>query len=154
MDRFTIGVVSGALALVAAALIAAVVVRGTTRPPDLTTPSGVVLAYALAEQRGDPQTAWELLTSSAQARGDHDRFLAQAGRGGGDREYLSTEDEQIDARGASVVLVRTYASGGGIFGSYNSTNRSTVRLVREEDNWRISVPPDDYVLSVAKGVRE
>jgi hypothetical protein len=154
MDRFTVGVVGGALALVAAALIAAVVVRGTTRPPDLTTPSGVVLAYALAEQRGDPQTAWDLLAGPAQARGDHDRFLAQAGRGDGDREYLSTEDERVDGSGASVVLVRTYSSGGGIFGSYNSSNRSTVRLIREDDNWRISVPPDEYLLSIPKGVRE
>jgi hypothetical protein len=154
MDKFTVGVVGGVLALVAAALIAAVVIRRDTPPPDLSTPGGVVLAYALAEQRGDAQSAWDLLAGSAQARGDHDRFLAMAGRGDNDREYLSIEDERTDASGARVVLVRTYASGGGLFGSYNSSNRTTVRLVREDGNWRISVPPDEYVLSVPKGVRE
>jgi hypothetical protein len=155
MDKFTVGVVGGVLALVAAALIAAVVIRRDAPPADLTSPGGVVLAYALAEQRGDPQSAWELLAGSAQARGEHDRFLALAGRGDSDREYLSIEDEQTDASGARVVLVRTYASGGGgIFGSYKSSNRTTVRLVREDGNWRISVPPDEYVLSIPKGVRE
>jgi hypothetical protein len=154
MDKFTVGVVGGVLALVAAALIAAVVIRRDTPPPDLTTPGGVVLAYALAEQRGDAQSAWDLLASPAQARGDHDRFLALAGRGDGDREYLSIEDQQIDATGAGVVLVRTYATGGGIFGSNNSSTRATVRLVNDNGRWRISVPPDDYLLSIPKGVRE
>jgi hypothetical protein len=153
MDKFTVGVVGGVLALVAAALVAAVVIRRDTPPPDLTTPGGVVLAYALAEQRGDAQSAWDLLARSAQARGDHDRFLAAAGRGDSDREYLSIEDEQTDASGAGVVLVRTYASGG-IFGRNSSSNRTTVRLVREDGDWRISVPPDEYVLSIPKGVRE
>ena len=71
-----------------------------------------------------------------------------------DSEYLSIEDERTDASGARVVLVRTYASGGGLFGSYNSSNRTTVRLVREDGNWRISAPPDEYLLSIPKGVRE
>jgi hypothetical protein len=148
MDRFTWFVVGGVLGLVVVGLTAAAVLRGRETAPDLNTPAGVVLAYALAEQRGDPQTAWDLLASSAQARADRDRFLARASsRGGSDREYLTTEDERLDADGASVVLVQTYAGSGGFFTRTSAASRSTVRLTRQGADWRIVVPPDDYLLS-------
>ena len=149
MDRFTWAVVGGVLALVVGGLVAATLVRGRERPPDLSTPSGVVLAYALAEQRGDGQTAWDLLATSAQARGDRDRFIAGAtNNSNSGREYLTTEDERVEGdTAASVVLVRTYPASGGLFGSSGFSNRNTVRLVREGQAWRISVPPDDYLLN-------
>jgi hypothetical protein len=147
MDRFTWIVVGGVVGLVVVGLAAATFVRGRQSPPDLHTPAGVVLAYALAEERGDAQTAWDLLASSAQARADHDRFLARASRtGSGQREYLTVEDERIDADGASVVLVRTQANSGGLFSNTSYANRTTVRLTRQGSEWRIVVPPDDYLL--------
>jgi hypothetical protein len=151
MDRFTWGIVIGVLALVAAGVVVAAVVRGRDAPPDLNTPAGVVLAYALAEQRGDPQTAWDLLATSAKARGDRDRFLARAGdHGGGPSPYLTVEEERIDGDTASVVLLQTYAGSSGIFGAGSYPNRNTVRLAREALGWRITVPPDDYVLISTK----
>jgi hypothetical protein len=147
MDRITWIVVGGVVGLVVIALVAAALLRGHDPEPDLNTPAGVVLAYALAEQRGDPQTAWDLLAASVQGRVDHDRFLARAAdRGGNNRAYLATEDERVDADGASVVLVQTYAGSGGLFGSRGSSSRSTVRLTRQGAAWRIVVPPDDYLL--------
>jgi hypothetical protein len=151
MDRLTWIVVGGVVGLVVVGLAAAAFVHGREAPPDLHTPAGVVLAYVLAEQRGDPQAAWDLLAASAQARADHDRFLARAGsRGSGAREYLTTEDERVDVDGASVVLVQTHAGSGGLFGSSSSASRSTVRLTRQGADWRIVVPPDDYLLSSTK----
>jgi hypothetical protein len=151
MDRFTWIVASGVVGLVVVGLAVATFLRGREAPPDLKTPAGVVLAYALAERRGDPQTAWDLLAPSAQARADHDRFLARAGSAGdGDREYLSTEDERIVADGASVVLVQTSTGSGGLFGSRSYTNRWTVRLTRQGPDWRIVVPHDDYLLTSSK----
>jgi hypothetical protein len=150
MDRFTYAVVGGVLALVVTGLAVAALARGRETPPDLTTPSGVALAYALAEQRGDGQAAWELLATSAQARSDRDRFIARVTTNGvSEREYLSTDDERIEADGqnASVLLVRAYSGSGGIFGSSSYTNRTTVRVTRELDRWRITVPPDDYALT-------
>jgi hypothetical protein len=147
MDRLTWAVVGGVLALVAAGLIAAVVVRGREEPPDLTTPSGVVLAYAIAEQRGDAQTAWDLLATSAQERADRERFLARAANhNSAEREYLTIEEERIEADGASVLLVKTYPASDGLFGRSSYSNRNTVRLVRDGSTWRITVPPDDYLL--------
>jgi hypothetical protein len=146
MDRFTWAVVGGVLGLVVVGVVAASIVRGRETPPDLNTPSGVVLAYALAEQRGDGQAAWDLLAPSVQARADRERFLARFGERGSDRAFLSTESETTTGDTASVALVRTYPSSGGIFGSTSYSNRNTVRLVREPEGWRITVPPDDYLL--------
>lgn len=151
MDRLTLAVVGGVLTLVAAGLIVAAAMRGqAATPPDLSTPRGVALAYALAEQRGDPQAAWDLLAVSTQGRADRERFLARAGTSDPEDTYLTTEDERIDDGSASVVLVRTFPSSGGIFARTSYTNRTTVRLTREADAWRITVPPDDYLLVNAK----
>jgi hypothetical protein len=148
MDRFTLAVVGGVLALVAAGLVTAATLRGQVGgAPDLGTPAGVALAYAVAEQRGDPQTAWDLLASAAQQRGDRDRFLARAARSRPDNAYLSTEEERVDGDTASVVLVETYPGSGGIFGRTSYASRTTVRLVREPAGWRISVPTDDFLLT-------
>lgn len=146
MDKFTLAVVGGVVGLVVAGLVVAAVLRGHTPEPDLGTPSGIVMAYALAEQRGDPQAAWDLLATSVQTTNSRDQFLARSGNRGNNREYLTTEDERIDADGASVVLVRTYPGSGGLLGGGSSTSRSTVRLTREGSAWRITVPPDPYVL--------
>jgi hypothetical protein len=150
MDRFTFAVVGGVIGLVVAGLVAAAVLRGQGPQPDLNTPSGVVLAYGLAQQRGDGQAAWELLATSVKTRYSRDQFLARSGSHASDREYLTTEDERIDSDGASVVLVRTYPASGGIFGGSGYTNRSTVRLTREASGWRITVPPDPYALTESK----
>jgi len=150
MDRFTTFVVAGVLLLIVVGLGAAVVFRGQQQPPDLTRPSGVALAYALAEQSGDPAAAWDLLAPSAQARTTRDQFIARAGSTGSDRAYLSTEDLATESDTARVALVRTYPASGGLFGFNSYTQRSTIVLERDPSGWRITVPPDDYLLNADK----
>ena len=151
MDRFTFAVVGGVLALVAAGLVTAASLRGQVgSAPDLNTPAGVALAYAAAEQRGDAQAAWDLLAMSAQQRGDRERFLARAGHSQPDNAYLSTDEERVDGDTASVTLVETYPGSGGLLGRATYTNRVTIRLARESAGWRISVPPDDFLLVTPK----
>ena len=150
MDKFTLAVVGGVLGLIGVALVAALLIRGSAAPPDLSTPSGTVLAYALAQRRGDPHTAWDLLAPSEQARLDHDRFLARSANASDDNVYLTTEDERTEADGASVVLVRTI-SNRGLFGTRSSfSSRTTVRLIRVDDQWRISAAPDTFGLSLSR----
>lgn len=144
MDRFTYALAAGVLALVVGGLATAVAVRGRSAPPDLSTPGGVVLAYAAAEQRGDRLAAWNLLDPSLQARNNRDAFLA--GPSDDDRAYLTIEDERIEADGATVVLVRTYPSAGSVFDGGGYSSRSTVRLARQGADWRITAPPDRYRL--------
>jgi hypothetical protein len=152
MDRFTALIAGGVVALVVAGLAVATFARGRETPPDPSTPSGVALAYAVAEQHGDGVTAWNLLAPSAQARADRDRFISRvtsSPRPG--REYLTTEGERIEADGgASVFLVQTSTGSGGLFGSSSASNRVSVRLIRAGGDWRITVPPDDYALSFGR----
>ena len=109
MDRLTLAVGGGVLALIVAGLAAAMLVRTSATPPDLTTPSGTTLAYALAVRGGDQQAAWELLAPSEQARLNRGRFLARPSDSIARNVYLTTEDERIDPDGsASVILVRTF----------------------------------------------
>jgi len=150
MDKFTLAVVGGVLGLIGVALVAALLIRGSAAPLDLSTPSGTVLAYALAQRRGDPHTAWDLLAPSEQARLDRDRFVARSANASDDNVYLTTEDERIEADGASVVLVRTF-SNRGLFGTRSSfSSRTTVRLIRVDDQWRISAAPDTFGLSLSR----
>ncbi len=150
MDRFTTAVVAGVLLLIVAGLGASAVLRGREQPPDLSLPSGVVLAYAQAEQRGDPAAAWDLLAPSAQARTTRDQFIARAGDDGSQRGLLSTEELGGDENTTRVALLRTYPASGGLFGSRSYTQRSTVVLTRGDSGWRITVPPDDYLLAREK----
>jgi hypothetical protein len=149
MDRFTRLFVGGVLALVGAGLVTAVAVRGRDTPPDLTTPGGVVLAYALALQNDQPQAAWDLLATPVQDRNDRDLFIAHARID--DDAALSTDNVQVtNGSSATVVLLRRHPAAG-LFGGYDGyTNRDTVVLVREADNWRISVPPDPWLVNTRK----
>ena len=149
MDRLTLGLIVGVLLLVAVGLGTAAFVGRNAAAPDLGSPGGVALAYALAEKKGDPQTAWSLLASATQAKADRDRFLARAGNYSPPNEYLSIEDEKIDGDEATVTLVRT-RRGSGIFDSGYSSPE-TFRLVREPAGWRITVPPDEYLLVAPVG---
>ncbi len=150
MDRFTWGIVVGVLALVAVGVGAAVFLRGQGASPDLTSPSGVVLAYAQDLQRGDPEAAWDLLATSAQATTTRDRFLRRATglRMSEERVRLATENEQVEGDTARVDLVRIYPAEGGpfSFGSSPPPMRSSVRVVRQDGAWRISAPPDPYLI--------
>jgi hypothetical protein len=150
MDRFTTSIAAGVVLLIASGLGVAAFVGNRQPPPDLTQPSGVVLAYALAEQRGEPAAAWDLLAASAQSRTTRDQFIARASTSQGERAYLTTEDVAVTSDVATVTLLRTYPSSGGLFGPSSYSSRSTVRLTREPAGWRITVPHDDYLLGLPK----
>ena len=150
MTRFTWGIVIGVLALVAVALALAFAAPTRTQPPDLTTPEGVTLAFALALQQGDADQAWNLLAPSAQAQTTKDRFATRAAgvRGSYERARLTVDDATIDGDTARTNLVRSYASTGGLFGLGNSSysNTSTTRLARDNGQWRITTPPDPFLV--------
>jgi hypothetical protein len=150
VTRFTWGIVIGVLVLVAVSVGLAIALPRTQPTPDISTPDGVVLAYGLAMQRGEPEAAWDLLSSGAQAPTTRDRFVTRASglTGAYERARLSVEDVHVEGTTARVDLVRTYARSGGPFGLGGGASSTTnvVRLVRENGNWRISTPPDAFVL--------
>jgi hypothetical protein len=136
------------LALVVVSLALAVTLQSRQPTPDLTTPSGVTLAFVLAVQSGEGQQAWDLLASSARAQTTRERFLTNVGnfRNLYERARLSVENERVEGDTARVDRVRTFSNGGPFgFGGSNA-QRQTVGLVREQGQWRIESPPDAFPL--------
>ena len=151
MTRFTWAIVGGVLGLVALALILAFLSPARDPVPDLSTPDGTTLAYAIAVQRGDLDRAWDLIANSAKGQTTKERFIirAEGFRSEYQRARLSVEDVRLEIDAPRVDLVRTYPSSGSLLGLGSSgsySRRNTVRLVRETGQWRITTPPDPFVL--------
>jgi hypothetical protein len=151
VTRFTWGIIVGVLGLVALSLGLAFVAPGREPTADLSTPEGVVLAYALAVQRNDADQAWDLLARSTQTQTNKDRFASRINivRPSYERARLDVENVRVDGDTAQADLARSGSYSRGPFGiGFDSgyTNRAAVRLIREQGNWRITSPPDPFVL--------
>lgn len=155
VDRLTLGVAICVLVLVALGIGIAIVVGRVQPAPDLGTPEGVTLAYELAIQRGEPDAAWNLLSSEAQQATTRQEFLARASdssRRGDVR--LSVENVRIDGDTTHLDVVRTIPTSGLLgFGAGSFTIRHPVTLVRERGEWRISVPSEPFVIMRPAGSR-
>lgn len=150
MDRFTWGIVIGVVALVAVGIGAVVATRDRQAPPDLTTPGGVALAFELALDRGDADTAWALLSPATQANTTRDRFIQRATNARGPqpgRQRIAIDAVQVDGDTARVDVVRVFPESANLFnfGSGYSI-RSTARLALVDGAWRITVPSEPYLL--------
>jgi hypothetical protein len=147
VDRFTWGIVVGAVLLVAVGLASVALLQRPAPPPDLTTPDGVVRAYVIALDAGHPEQAWDLLTTGARSGTTRDEFIRRATAEGRPRYgRVAIETTTVEGNTALVELSRTFGSGGGLFGDGGGSQRITVRLEREDGAWRIAVPPDSYLL--------
>jgi hypothetical protein len=150
VDRFTWGIVVGAVLLVAAGLVSVTVLQRPPGPPDLSTPEGVVRAFVTAIETQHPEQAWDLLTTGARGTMTRDEFIRRASAQGRPRSGRVAIDNTVEEGNiARVELSRTYEGGGGLLGPSSYTTTNTVRLEREGGQWRISVPPDPYLLDRA-----
>jgi hypothetical protein len=147
VDRFTWGVVVGAVALVVAGIVLVLALRRAPGQADLTRPEGVVLAYVEALDAGRYEDAWELLARQQQMDVPRDEFVRQAAmRFPGRRREGRVRIDSVAVEGttARVELSRTYSSGGGLFGPSSYSTEQSARLERQGGDWRITVPPDDF----------
>jgi hypothetical protein len=154
-DQLTWAVVVGTLILVVAGIVTAVLADRMAPAPDLTTPTGVTLAYELAIQQGEGDRAWSLLSSSAQASTTRQEFLARAASASGwsTNARLSVEDVRVEGTVAHLDLVRTFPTDGPFgLGTGAATSRNPVTLDQEDGVWRITVPPEPWVIMKAPTV--
>ena len=137
--------VVGAVALVLAAVGSVAVLQAGTAAPDLSTPAGVVRAYYTGLDGGRPDEVWDLLSSTARSGTTRDEFILRATsyRPSGDAR-ITVDSVSVDGNTAVVRLSRTYG-GGGLFGGGGSSP-ITVRLDREGGGWKITVPPDPFLI--------
>jgi hypothetical protein len=152
-DRFLLGVVVGAVLLMAAG-VGAVALVGSRPPavaPDPSSPVGVVRAYVEATRGGDTPRAKEYLSQSA--REELDR--ARDGLRGGYVETAPDREQRVlieplseGAERAEVkVTVSTFTARSDPFSTGTWHREVVVRLVREGGAWRVSQPSDPYVFA-------
>jgi hypothetical protein len=149
MDRFTWGIVAGALALVVVGLASVTLLQRPAPPPNLSTPEGVVRAYMVAMADGRFEDGWDLLATTARTNVTRDEFIRRATESRTPRERAGRaliERVEIDGSVARVDVARILESGG-LFVPSTYTDRTTVRLERERGDWRITVPPETYLIA-------
>jgi hypothetical protein len=145
-DRFTWGIAAGVVLLVIAGLVSVALLQRRAPPPDVSRPDGVVRAYVEAIDTGRPDRAWDLLAAAARTDVSREEFLRRAASLG-QRPASRLAIERVDVEGdvARVEVSRTYTVGP-IFGPA-PVERTTVRLIREQGQWRIEVPPEPWLIS-------
>jgi hypothetical protein len=121
-----------------------------TRNPgaDFTTPDGVIAGVRAALQQGDlirPEPARVIGSSTDDEGSVHYPRRRTAVRIPGAR--LTTNAPTVDGDTARGICapIRTRC---GLFGLGDSSysNQNTVRLARESGQWRITAPPDPFLL--------
>ncbi|MCC6176917.1 MAG: hypothetical protein IT305_16530 [Chloroflexi bacterium] len=142
-DRFLLAIVAGAILLVVAGVVAAIVV-GRPSPAaqvDPTSPSGVVQAYLEALRTGDYQGAESYLTDTARASlQPGERRPSYVPNDTDDTRIVVETVSMTDDRAEVKVTFSRFTARSDPF-SANTWHRDvTVRLLREAGVWRISQP--------------
>jgi hypothetical protein len=149
--------IAGVIVLLAvgAAAVAVLADRGEVREYPADTPEGTVQRYIQALYRGDTDTAYDYLSESVKRDFTRTQFREYTW-------YISNSPQQrrirvthvdIDADRATVMLTIEHFSGSGIdFSRYSYQTR--VRLVREDDDWKIDQLFTDVGMSAPIIVRD
>jgi hypothetical protein len=149
-DRFLLGIVVGAVALIVLGIgvVLALGGRPTPPPPDPASPVGVVHAYVEALRAGDVERARALLSQAARAELDRDRVpFSRCYEPGGVERRILIEPVEMEAERASVrVTISTFAARTEPFSSSTYHREVEVRLVREGGQWRIAQPVEPFAL--------
>jgi hypothetical protein len=142
LDRFTVGIAVGALALVVILLAVILARPDETRPMDESRPAGVVHNYYLARMNDDLMAAYAYLSAEAQARTPYGSFAAGRRPSSSPKARIRIDDERIEGDTARVT-VRSSSTGGGFlpFTPGEFTNEQTLVLRRENEAWKLTQAP-------------
>ena len=141
LDRFTLGIAVGVVALVVALFLVVLGQPTDAGPVDESRPAGVVHNYYLALLRDDPKTAYAYLSADAQARLPYERFAARPAYRGPQRR-LRIDEEHLEGDTARVLVRWTYTSGGFFpFSTGEYSNEQTIVLRLENGAWKIAQQP-------------
>jgi hypothetical protein len=145
LDRFTLGIAIGGVALVAVVFAVLLAQPKAAQPMDEARPAGVVHNYYLALLNDAPRRAYGYLSEEAQAKTPYDQFARQATTGRAER--IRVDDERIEDDTARVTVHLSYPRYGGIFpfSSHENTITRTVVLRREGGEWKLA-PTQQYGL--------
>ena len=140
LDRFTLAIVAGALALAVVLYLVILQQPSETRPLDESSPAGVVHNYFLALRSDEVRKAYGYLSAEAQAKTPYEQFARGVAPASGNRWRIRIDDERIEGDTARVTVRRTYGSGGGFFpfSSGEDTREIVYVLTRENGAWKLA----------------
>lgn len=145
-DRFLVGIVAGALGLVALAVAAAALAARAPAPPppDPASPAGVVQAYVEALRAGEADRAYAYLSTTARANVSLDEFRRRlyppyTSDASAVRVLIAPTAVSADRAEVRVTISR-FSARADPFSASTTHYDLTVRLVREDGAWRISQP--------------
>ena len=141
IDRSLALLIGGALALIVAGLIS--VPLTSRRAPSLapaTTPEGVVQRFYQAVYSGDYAGAHGFLSTETRGKLSVGALQEQLSYDARD-SYVRTSTTTINGSNATVQVVVTRFSSGGLFGSSEYSSDREVFLEREGDSWKIASGP-------------
>lgn len=131
-------VVAGLACLVALALLGLALLP---RPQEMTddTPEAVVYNYYLALENGECEKAYAYLSQFNRASTPPDEFCQWTiERTNSNRlSRVECREEQVHSNWAFVTVRFTYSYGSSPLRRYEYSSERTVKLVREEGEWRI-----------------
>jgi len=146
-DRFLMGIVLGAVALIAVG-IAAVLLAGRQQPSatvDPSSPVGVVQAYVEAVRAGDTERARGYLSQSARDQVDRPGFPKPVLPPSPPDRRVLIEAGEVGADRATVrVTISTFTARSEPFSTGTYHQEVEVRLVRDNGQWRISTPVEPF----------
>ena len=148
-DRFLVGIVVGAVALIVLG-IGAVLLAGRTPPPtiaDPNSPVGVVQAYLEALRAGEAERAFGYLSRGTQTSVPRPTYLERFPRFGQSTETsrLLVEPLRLGDDSAEVrVTISRFSANGSPFSTNTTHQEVVVRLTREDGAWRITQPTEPY----------
>lgn len=148
-DRFLIGIVIGALALIALGILVAAlgVGRGSTVSLDPSTPGGTVQSYIEALRAGDLDRAYGHLSQAAQASWSRDRYRESYPRyapPSGMEQRLLIETIRAEPDRAEVRVTISYFMPGNPLFAGTPQREVDVYLVKEDGAWKIDRPVEPY----------
>jgi hypothetical protein len=146
-DRFLLGIVAGTVLLVVVSIVVVLMVGRSrpTPPADPASPAGVVQAYIEAWRVGDVERAHSYLTREARAEAEsRDRTTYRPSAD--DNNRIVVETVSMTGTTAEVkVTISRFQARSDPFSAGTYHRDVTVRLLREDGEWRISRPIEPYV---------
>lgn len=151
-DRFLLAIIAGALLLILAGVVVVLVNRQPrpAPPADPASVIGVVQGFVEATRAGDTEKARSYLTREARAQ-------AEARARQNPSTYTPSYDTnvriiveataQTETTAEAKVTISRFSARSDPFSSSTSHRTVTVRLLREDGQWRITQPLEPYQLS-------
>jgi hypothetical protein len=146
-DRFLLAIVGGVILLIVVSIVVVFMTRSPqpAPPADPASIVGVVQGYVEAARAGDREKARSYLTreARAQAESQTNRNLYEPAYDSNVRIIVEATSETETTAEAKVTISRFYARSDP-FSSNTSHRTVTVRLIREDGQWRITQPLASY----------